>query len=110
MPNIIVKNYEHYSHAMGKHISSKRQYDNEMAKGGYVPYEKGQQLAEQARARNHKNYDGLSEKTMRFLHEVKGMADKKGNIKVSDRFVEGLKEHGVKIGREVPKSREGGFY
>jgi hypothetical protein len=45
---------------MGKHISSKKQYEQEMAKGNYIPFEKAEQLAEIAREKNHKKYDGLS--------------------------------------------------
>jgi len=110
--NIIVKKYEHYNHAMGKYISSKRQYEQEMVKGNYIPFEKAEQLAEQTRNRNHKNYDGLSEKTMRFLHQVKNTADKNGKIQISDRFVKGLKENGVKLDvnyDKLPKHYQGGF-
>ena len=48
---IIVKNYEHYSNAFGKYISSKKQYDYEMKKGGYVPYEQGCDMAKSAKIR-----------------------------------------------------------
>jgi len=110
MPNIIIKNYQHYNHAMGKHISSRKQYENEMVKGGYVPFEKAEQMAETARARNTKKYDGLSEGTMKFLHQVKDMADKKGNIKISDRFVKGLEENGLRFDHKFPTNyKKGGF-
>lgn len=111
MPNIIVKNYEHFNRALGKYITSKAQYEREMVKGGFVSFEKGEQMAAKNRTERQK-YDGLSPDKMKFLHQVKDMADKKGNIKISDRFVEGLKEHKV-IGRDLsslPKHyREGGF-
>ena len=110
--HIIVKNYEHYNKAMGKYITSKKHYEQEMVRGGYIPFEKAQQLAESAKQRETKKYDGLSEKTMRFLHQVKDMADKKGNIKAGSRFVEGLKEQGVKLDCQydkLPKSYQGGF-
>ena len=62
---------------------------------------------------NHGRKDyKLSEKTMKFLHQVKDTADKKGNIKISDRFVKGLKEHGVKVDCQwdkLPKHLQGGF-
>ena len=112
MTYIITKKYEHYNRSLGKYITSKKHYESEMAKGGFVSYEKGQQMAESARAKNHKDYKGLSNKTMKFLNEVKQMADKKGNIKPSDRFIDGLKKHGVNIGRtDIPKGvKLGGFY
>ena len=98
---------------MGKYISSKKQYESEMVKGGYVPYEKAEQMAELARENSKKKYNGLSEKTMKFFGEVKQMADRKGNIKVSQRYIQGLKEHGVKVDCQydkLPKSyQQGGF-
>jgi hypothetical protein len=111
---IVVKNYAHYNRAMGKYIGSKKEYEQEMVKGGYVPFEKAEQMAEAARERNTKKYDGLSESKMRFLSQVKDLADKKGNIRTTDRFIKGLKEHGVKVDvnyDKLPKHyrQEGGF-
>ena len=51
--NIIVKDYQHYNRAMGKHIKSKRHYNQEMAKGGYVPLEQGKAMAD-AKQKEHK--------------------------------------------------------
>lgn len=115
---IIIKNYEHFNRSLpnwdspkGKYIGSKAQYERELKKNGFIPYEKAQALS--SSANTHKPYDGLSPKAMKFLHQVKDMADKKGNIKVSDRFVKGLKEHGVKVDCQwdkLPKSyQSGGF-
>jgi hypothetical protein len=113
MANIIVRNYQHYNSALGKYINSRKEYEREMAKGGFVPFDKAEQMAEQARERNCKKYDGLSEKTMKFMHQVKDTADKKGNIRISDRYIKGLKEHGVKVDCQydkLPKSyQQGGF-
>jgi hypothetical protein len=113
MANIIVRNYEHYNRALGKYIRSKKHYEEELAKGGFIPFEKAEQLAESARQRNRKDYNGLSEDKMRFLHQVKDTADKNGKIQVTDRFVKGLKEHGVikDINYDkLPKHyQEGGF-
>lgn len=113
MPNIIIKRYDHYNRAMGRWIGSRKEYEKAMVEGGYIPFEKAEQLAEQARARNTKKYDGLSEKTMKFLHGVKDMADKKGNIPITDKFVKGLRENGVKVDinyDKLPKHyQKGGF-
>lgn len=112
MANIIVRNYEHYNKAIGKYITSKRHYEQEMAKGGFVPFEKAEQMAENARSHMHKPYV-LSEKTKKFLGEIKMLADRKGNIKPSDNFIKGLQEHGVKVDCQydkLPKAyRQGGF-
>jgi hypothetical protein len=110
--NIIVRNYEHYNRAMGKYITSKAHYEREMQAGGYVPFEKAEQMAEKARSEQTKKYDGLSPEKMRFLNQVKGLAGKKGNIEVTDRFVKGLKEQGVINERDykLPKCyQQGGF-
>jgi hypothetical protein len=74
-----------------------------MAKGGFIPFEKAEQLAETARAKNHKDYNGLSEKTMRFFGEIKQQADKEGNIRLSQRYIDGLKENGLKFDCQYDK-------
>ena len=96
---IVVKKYEHFNRSLpnwdcakGKYISSKKQYVEELAKGGFVPYEQGNADAEKANPR--KEYK-LSDNKMKFLQSVKLMADKKGNIPITDRFVKGLQEHKV---------------
>jgi len=114
MANIIIKNYQHYNSALGKYINSRKEYEREMVKGGFVPFEKAQQMAEQARSNSRKPYNGVSDKTMKFMHDIKSTADRKGNIRISDRYVEGLKEHGVKVDCQydkLPKAYQlkGGF-
>jgi len=116
---IIVKKYEHYNRSLpnwdspkGKYISSKAQYEKELAKNGMVSFEKCEQMVAKNRVEQQK-YNGLSPEKMKFLNEVKQIADKKGNIKVTSRFVEGLKKHKV-IGNvdmsKLPKHyRSGGF-
>jgi hypothetical protein len=111
--NIIVKNYQHYNRALGKYISTKKQYDEEMRKGGYVSFEEGERLAELARGRDIKKYDGLSTNKMRFLNRTKDRADKNGNIRVDDGFVKDVKENsGIKLDinyDKLPKHYQGGF-
>lgn len=94
MPNIIIKNYEHFNRALDKYITSRSHYEKEMVKGGFVSFEKGEQMATKNRTERQK-YDGLSPEKMKFLYRVKDMADKKGNIKISEGFVKGLQEHKV---------------
>lgn len=38
MIGIVVKKYEGYNRAMGKYIHSRKHYEEEMAKGGYIPF------------------------------------------------------------------------
>lgn len=111
--NIIVKRYEHYSHALGKYIGSKKQYDYEMKKGGFVSFEQGEQMAKLTRDRQRKEYDKLSPEKMRFLNRAKDRADKNGNIEVTDGFVKDVKENsGIKLDinySKLPKHYQGGF-
>lgn len=110
MFNIIVKNYEHYNRAMGKHISSKAHYEKEMAKGGYIPFEEGCSVAEKKQQELHKPYDKLSDKAMEVVRSV---SHRKGNIKLSEnpKLVEAMEEVGVSFDMQhCPKHyQEGGF-
>jgi hypothetical protein len=100
--NIIVKNYEHYNKALGKYITSKRQYDNEMAKQGMVSFEKGDAIAKKAQTNGHKPYI-LTDKAKQVINCAKLSADRKGNVKLSDKLVEGMKEVGVNlVNRNIP--------
>ena len=93
--NIIVKNYQHHNRALGKYISSKAQYENEMAKQGYIPFEQAEVLAERARTGQRKEYKGLSKQAMEVCKAAKDQADKKGNLKASSRLIDGMKKTGV---------------
>lgn len=102
MPAIIVKNYEFYSQAMGKHITSKRQYQEEMAKGGYVTFERAEEIAAKARRDNKKGY-ALSEKAKDIIATAKNSADRKGNVKLGDKAVDALKSMGMKFDKDLPR-------
>lgn len=92
MVNIIVKKYEHYNHAMGKHISTASQYKEEMKRGGYVPYEEAKEIA--AKANQRKEYKP-SAKALEIIRTVKNSADKKGKVKLSGRTIKAMKEIGA---------------
>jgi hypothetical protein len=92
----IIKNYEHINRSFGnwdtpngKYISSKKQYQEEMAKGGFKPYD-GSGSPQQKKWTP-------SEDLHRTLHEVKNMADKKGRIDIATntRLVEKMKSMGM---------------
>lgn len=98
MANIIIKRYEHFNKALpnwdsphGKYISSRAHYEKELAKGGFVPFEK----AEKMKVDTHKPYDGISDKAMKVCLAAKSMADKKGNIRIGSRLQKGMEEVGV---------------
>lgn len=108
--NIIVRDYSHYNRTLGKYIHSKRQYENEMAKQGYVSMEEGERIAEKARENMRKPYI-LSKKAKEVIYCAKNSADRNGKVSISDKLVEGMKEVGVNlVNRNVPKCyTEGGF-
>ena len=92
---IIVKKYEHFNRSLGKYISSKSDYEKEMAIQGYIPFEKAEVLAERARTEQRKDYKGLSKQAMEVCMAAKDQADKKGNLKASSRLIDGMKKTGV---------------
>ena len=92
--NIIVKSYEHFNRSFsnwdtprGKYISSKRQYLEEMAKGGFSAYD-GKGKPEQKKW-------VPSESVKKSIYQLKSRADKKGNLKVDDGMVRQMKDAGV---------------
>jgi len=97
MPNIIVKEYSHWNRALGKYISSKKQYDEEMKKGGFVSFDKGCELADRARENLHKDYKELSPLALGIIKSARLMSDKKGNIKPSDKLIDGMKKVGLRF-------------
>lgn len=94
MVGIKVENYEHFNRAMGKHITSKRHYQEEMKKGGFVPFEEAESIANKAQRESHKDYEP-SEKLLNLVSSVKCRADKKGKVKLSDRQIEAMQSIGV---------------
>jgi len=91
---IIIRNYEHHNKSFknwdsqrGKYISSKKQYDEEMKKGGYVPYD-GNGKPEQKKWIP-------SDNLKKSLHQLKDRADKKGKLPLDDGLVRQLKDSGV---------------
>lgn len=108
---IIVRNYEHMNHALGKYITSKRHYENEMAKGGFVPFEQGQKMAEAHKKR--KEYKP-SAKCVEVVKTLLNKKSKDGKITLTQhpRLMKAMKDGGMKF--ELPDwcpkhYREGGF-
>ena len=107
---IIIKKYQHVNRSFagwdtpkGKYISSKKQYDEEMKKGGFVGYEEGRKVAEQV---NSKSYNReLSPKAKDVIKAARLMSDRKGKIKPSDKLIDAMKEVGVNFNK--PKFNPG---
>ena len=92
--NIIVKKYEHYNRSMGKYIRSKKHYQEEMAKGGYVPAEEGHRMAERVEKERKWN---PSKKCVDICRETMSMGDAKGNITLGKhpRLVKAMESAGM---------------
>ena len=96
-PNIIVKNYQHFNRSMGVHITSKKQYKNEMARRGFVSFSEGQQLVK--KASESKEYKP-SKKALEIINSVKN-SERKGKVKLNDRAIDGMKSLGMSF--DIPK-------
>jgi len=107
---IIIKNYNHYNRALGKYIGSKREYDYEMKSRGFIPYEKGRQLAE---SKEKVSQWIPSKDCVEMVKATLTMKDSKGNFKPTSQMLNKMKEK--KISLEMPKhlpkefKTEGGF-
>lgn len=114
--HIIVKTYEHFNRSLpnwdtpkGKYIRSKKQYVEEMKKGGFVDYEQACRVAEQTN-KNKVKYRGLTPKAEALI-KAASLQNRK-NFKLSDKMIDGMKEIGVNFYNDnVPKHYrdEGGF-
>ena len=102
---IISKKFKpHYNVAMDKVITSQRQYDNEMKRGGYVPYEQAKERV--AHNLEKQREFKISGEAIDWIKSVKDSADKDGNVKLSDRQIDKLKECGTITNRENPALKE----
>jgi len=98
---IKVKNYEGYNRAMGKYIRSRKHYEEEMRKGGYIPFR-------EASPKSMKWVPSADLK--KTLGDFKQMADKKGKIKLGSRAIEKMEKMGVSFNPKfMPKGLKGGI-
>ena len=116
MTQIIVKNYEHWNRSLpnwdspkGKYIKSKAHYQQELEKSGMKPQEAFGQVSPAPR----KDYV-LSSKAREIIKSASQSKDRKGNVRLSDRQIDAMKEIGA-VGKKIPEymgnpSGKGGFY
>jgi len=99
-PQIIVKNYEHYNRAMGKYIRSKKHYEYEMKKGGYIPF---------TEAKSKQMEWVPSADLKKTLGELK-VNSHKGKINVEDKLIDKMQSMGMNFNPKfIPKDTDGGF-
>lgn len=110
MEFIIKQFHPHYNNALGKVITSQRQYNDEIKRGGYISYEECEDRAR--RTAESRRWKGVSEEARSWVKGVYSKADRKGNVKLSDREVDALKAKNMKMDRRLPshyRTDKGGF-
>lgn len=103
---VIVKKWEHYNKALGKHIPSKRAYNEEMKRQGMVSFDKGKQMAQDARERSRRPYK-VDNETYKFMNSLN--ADKNGKVKLGSKQLDYMKKIGVSFQRPQERPLEGGW-
>ena len=98
---IIIKDFKsHYNVALGKVVTSQRQYNEEIKRGGYIPYEQAQEQTAATLAKRNEFH--ISKDAQDWMRDVKSSSDRKGNVKLSDRQIAAMKERGTMTNRENP--------
>ena len=82
--------WRHYNNALGVKVESKEHFKHLLEKGNYIPYDVSCQQVE--KNVENQRYKGISKKAEKFCHNVKGMADNKGNIKWGSKLIDGMKK------------------
>lgn len=95
---VIVKKYEHFNRSLDVHVKNKDHYDRLMKEGGYVSYEKAQQMSS---GKKDKPY-ALSKNGWDIIKAAKSTKDKNGNVKLSDKTIDAM----IKIGAMPKKTTD----
>lgn len=104
MQIIVKQSYNHYNRSLGMQIKNKDHYDRVCKEGGWVSYEQAQTMAEDGRKKKIKEYK-ISKESEELIKYSKSIADKKGNVKLSDKAINKLIEKKA-IGKKVPSYME----
>lgn len=96
-------------------VQGKEHYKLLMARGGFVPFEEAQKLAEQANNKNKGEGFKVSPELQEFMREIKQCCKADGTIKLSGRMVAKMKELGVNFDSCLPEylrdgKMEGGVF
>ena len=102
------KGYEHYNRALGKRIRSKSHYQEEMKRQGMIPKEAADEIA---RKRTERKPYTPSQDARDIINSLR--PDKKGNVRMSDRAIDKLKDMGMttdkdKIQRHIKDAEQQG--
>jgi len=84
-------------------VRGKEHYKLLMARGGMVPFEEAQKMAESANTKNKREGYKPTPELEAFMREVKQCSDKDGNIQLSGRMVDKMKDFGVSFDSCLPE-------
>lgn len=105
---IVKKSKEHINSAFGnwdtptgKYIRNEQHYKEEMKRHGFITYEEAMDRKRAKEEAQAKERFKVSKPVLSILKSVKDSADKKGNVKLSDRQVDAMKKHGLKTGNPI---------
>ena len=110
---IICKNYDYFSKALGMRIRSKHHYQEELKKRGLIDADKAFAIADSVNEKRDNPKLELSQKARDIINTARMKADRKGRVKCDDRMVDAMKEVGCQFHRNLPKHyqdiKTGGF-
>ena len=103
--------YKHFNRSLGVMVESKEHFKYLLDKGGYIPSEQANQLADKAKELNTKKYDGISGQAMEVCQAAKSQADKKCKLRIGTRLQKGMEKVGVSFDDRLPQHyrTKGGF-
>lgn len=94
----------HYNRELGKKYYCERDYRSDVKKAGLEPFNPNK-----IKKYEPKKYTGVSEEARRMIGSV--TYDKKGKPNIGDRYMDKLKEMGMKsVPRDLMNRTQGGFH
>ena len=105
--------FKHFNHSMNCMVYSKEHYKLLMKQRGMVPTDMMEHMAEQWDKKNPEKKYELEDSTLEVIQAAKGMADRKGNLRLSGRLIDELVKRGLikPPSEHAPKQfqEQGGF-
>lgn len=105
MPHIKIENYDHINRSFkewdtpqGKKIRNKREYDEAMKRDGLVSEEKAADMVRAKKEKRDNTPYKASPEMREFMDGVN--SDKNGNVKLSGRQIDFMKDRGMTFDRE----------
>ena len=84
------------------HVEGKDHYKKLMAQGGFVPFEKAQEIAYEAKRKHGRKDYKPDPALIHFLRNIQATADRHGNVQLGSRAIAKMKEFGVNFDAYMP--------